>query len=87
MSKTMTLKNNRDTKKALASLEKILPARIQLNAHPDLHELFKKVSFNRDEVMSDLITDWVIEYLRNNGQEISETTAQMYRSKPKDWTR
>lgn len=87
MSKPMALGGNRDTKKALASLERIAPARLQLNIHPDLHDQFKNLSFNNKDVMSDLITEFVINYVRENGIKISEQTKAMYLGKPKDWTR
>lgn len=84
----MKLSNNhRDVAKMIAQVEKVKPARIQLNAHPDLHEQFKKISFNRDEQMSDLITGWVIDYLRSNGVDIDEATKAMYMDKPNNWTR
>lgn len=78
---------NRAANAVVSSMERVAPARLQLNIHPDLHEHFKTVSFNRKEVMSDLITDFVIEYVRANGVEIDNATAVMYASKPKDWTR
>ncbi|EBA3920925.1 hypothetical protein EE88_21590 [Salmonella enterica] len=64
---------------------KIKIARIQLNSHPELHEQFKKISFNRDEEMSDLITEFVINYVNANGFEVSEEKRQMYMDKPKNW--
>ncbi|EBW2292202.1 hypothetical protein DFV88_24780 [Salmonella enterica subsp. enterica serovar Newport] len=76
--------NNRDLVNALK--ERVAPARLQLNIHPALHEQFKKISFNRDEQMSDLITQFVIDYVSQHGEPIDPQTAVMYMSKPKDWT-
>ncbi|EEO8179071.1 hypothetical protein G7D34_003702 [Salmonella enterica] len=81
----LKLGKNRDTEKALAAATEIKPARLQLNIHPALHEKFKKVSFNRDESMSDLITDYVIEYLRKHGAVIDQHDREMFLSNPKKW--
>ncbi|EIM6622198.1 hypothetical protein LNT71_004087 [Salmonella enterica] len=83
----MKLGEHRNAEKVIKDAERIKPARIQLNAHPDLHEQFRKVAFNNDEQMSDLITNFVIDYLRSNGVEIDNATAAMYLDKPTNWTR
>ncbi|EMD5616202.1 hypothetical protein VRM59_004483 [Salmonella enterica] len=81
----MKMNNNRDTKKAITAITEIKPARLQLNIHPTLHEQFRKISFNNDEKMSDLITEFVISYVRNNGVEIDHKTEIMYMQKPSEW--
>ncbi|EDX4102599.1 hypothetical protein B9R80_004926 [Salmonella enterica] len=66
-------------------MDKIKPARLQLNIHPTLHDKFKKVSFNRDEKMSDIITMAVIDYLRKHNQIIDKEDELLYMSNPKNW--
>ncbi|EGJ3141399.1 hypothetical protein IGV50_004423 [Salmonella enterica subsp. enterica serovar Newport] len=81
----MKLNKNRDTSKAEAAIVEIKPARLQLNIHPTLHEQFRKISFNNDEKMSDLITEFVINYVRRNGVDIDQKTETMYMKKPSEW--
>lgn len=79
--KVMKTGNNKDVAKVLASLTEIKPARLQLNIHPDMHKQFKKVSFNNDEEMSDIVLTAVADYLSKNGVEVSPE----WLKKPKDW--
>ncbi|EBL2669799.1 hypothetical protein D3Q16_26740 [Salmonella enterica] len=78
---------NRDLPNAIAVIGGVQaqPARLQLNMHPELHDLFKNISFNNREVMSDLITDFVIGYVRSNGIEIDQATEEHYKDKPVKW--
>ncbi|PNO65042.1 hypothetical protein [Serratia marcescens] len=80
-------RGRKDAITAVASMAGILaePARLQLNIHPELHEHFKNISFTRKEVMSDLITQYVIDYVRSNGVEISEDQERMFKGKPVQW--
>ncbi|EHT3579231.1 hypothetical protein KXY27_004550 [Salmonella enterica] len=64
---------------------KIKPARLQLNIHPVLHEHFRKLSFNNNEKMSDLITLYVIDYVREKGIEIDDIAAGIFMEKPSEW--
>ncbi|EGG0429767.1 hypothetical protein IDQ21_004435 [Salmonella enterica] len=83
MNKTMPLGGNKNTSKAVASITAIKPARLQLNIHPDMHKLFKSVSFNNDEEMSEIILIAVADYLKANGQEV----ALEWLMKPSEWTK
>ncbi|ELK9995648.1 hypothetical protein RWE39_004382 [Salmonella enterica] len=64
---------------------KIKPARLQMNIHPVLHEHFRKLSFNNNEKMSDLITLYVIDYVRKQGIEINDLAASIFMEKPSEW--
>ncbi|EAQ9051873.1 hypothetical protein D8V62_23845 [Salmonella enterica] len=81
----MKMGNNRDVSKVLKAADKINPARLQLNMHPALHEQFRKLAFNADLKMSDLITEYVIRFVREQGGDITPEQAQMYMSKPSEW--
>ncbi|EDD0902681.1 hypothetical protein GAV44_23305 [Salmonella enterica subsp. enterica serovar Newport] len=85
----MTMGRNRATASAVASIERIAPKRSQMNIHPALHEAFRKISFNRDEEMSDILTQAIIDYVNEHGgaeEVITNDRAHMYLSKPKHWT-
>ncbi|EBS3550237.1 hypothetical protein DS608_21690 [Salmonella enterica subsp. enterica serovar Javiana] len=75
---------NRDTSKALASIDKPAPARLQLNIHPDLHKLLKTVCFNNEVEMSDVVLDGVRDYLLRSGVNPDDLQAVWW-MKPKDW--
>lgn len=59
----------------------IKPARLQLNIHPEMHKQFKKVSFNNDEEMSDIVLAAVADYLKDNGVKVNP----VWLESPKDW--
>ncbi|EPV4171442.1 hypothetical protein ACV5Z5_004640 [Salmonella enterica subsp. enterica] len=85
----MTMGRNRSTASAVAAIERIEPKRSQMNIHPALHEVFRKISFNRDEEMSDILTQAIIDYVNQFGavdEHIDPERAHMYMSKPKHWT-
>lgn len=80
--KVMKLGENKDAPKAVAAVKGLVkPARLQLNIHPEMHKQFKKVTFNNDEEMSDIVLNAVADYLRVNGVDVSP----VWLMRPKDW--
>ncbi|EBD1090388.1 hypothetical protein FNU33_22350 [Salmonella enterica] len=72
---------NLDTGKALAAIEKPKVARLQLNIHPDMHKAFKTVCFHEEKEMSDLVLEFVYEWIKAKGEDVDP----VWLMKPKDW--
>ena len=80
----MKLGNHNGAAKVIAESEKVKPARLQLNIHPDLHKLLKTVCFNREVEMSDVVLEGVKDWLLANGVSPDDLSAVWW-MKPKDW--
>ncbi|HFW4592834.1 TPA: plasmid partition protein ParG [Salmonella enterica subsp. enterica serovar Aberdeen] len=78
---------NRDTGKALAAIEKVKPARLQLNIHPDLHKMIKTICFNQEIEMSDVVLDLLRDWLlsEKGGNVNPDDLQAVWWMKPKDW--
>ncbi|EHE2320724.1 hypothetical protein JNE51_004434 [Salmonella enterica] len=80
----MKLGKHSGAEKVIKGAEKVAPARLQLNIHPELHKLLKTVCFNNEVEMSDVVLDGVRDYLLRSGVNPDDLQAVWW-MKPKDW--
>ncbi|HIE8239210.1 TPA: hypothetical protein ACXPQL_004117 [Salmonella enterica] len=83
----MKLGNHNGAAKVIAEGEKVKPARLQMNIHPDMHKALVELCFNRTDStgkrleMSEQVLTMVYVWMEQEGVEVSPT----WLMKPKDW--
>ncbi|EKL3440994.1 hypothetical protein PRA02_004697 [Salmonella enterica] len=77
----MKLGEHKNAEKVIKDAEKINPARLQLNIHPAMHKAFKTVCFHEEKEMSDLVLEFVYEWIKAKGEDVDP----VWLMKPKDW--